>query len=675
MVAPDLTHTGQTLGWSANASPPRPDIPIHPTGAEPSAALLTLIDELGALPKPIAAADLSRVLTRSRLTLEDVTSHVAPTPGHYARRRIARTDHFEVLVLTWLPGQGGGAHDHSGSLSGFMILQGIATETVYRESLDGMVEPSSRSELFAGEVGIDPPGLIHAVCNEAQREQPLVSLHVYAPPLPELRGYHTRAFGIPPAACGRTAAPDAAVVTIIGGGFSGIMVAAHIVREAAAIRRAVHIVIIDRQTALGEGAAYRTPDSSHVLNLPAAHMSAWPERPDDFLCWARRHGPVDSYGFLPRHTYGQYLHSTLFDTLEQADRETSIEFRRDEATRVLRGGRRGWGVVCATGPSLEADVVVLATGHRPPDDPLARLWRGPRVRYIADPWAELALAAIGANESVCLLGTGLTAIDVLQTLTRSQRTAPVLAISRRGLLPASHSPAPLPPPLDPSCWLDALLSGHAPLTVRALLREIRRSVAESRMRNADWRQVIDGLRPFLTTIWRALSPAERRRFLRHARPFWEVVRHRTAPAVADSVRSARDAEVFTTAAARAVTATGDWDGVTLSLCIRGERQPVTRKFAWVINCTGPGSGKGLSPVLASLVNDGLLETDSLGLGVLSTSDGRAVAHGRVFDDLMLVGTLRKPDLWESTAVPELRLQAAHAATAISAFICREGKDV
>jgi len=653
-----------------NASPARPENVLSLSAPDPDAAVQTLVRELAALPRPLSAGDLSRALVRSKLTLADVAQHVAPTPGHYARRRIARTDHFEVLVLTWLPGQGGGAHDHAESLSGFMILQGSATETLYRESIDGMAEPHASTALSAGDVGVDPAGVIHSVCNDADSRQTLVSLHVYAPPLPELRGYRTRLSGAPPAAYRRTAAPGAAVVSIIGGGFSGVMAAAHLLREAAATNRNLHLVMIDRQTALGEGTAYRTPDPSHVLNLPASQMSAWPDRPDDFLDWARRSDPgADANDFLPRHTYGMYLHATLSKALEQAGTGTSVEFRRDEAVRVLRGGSRGWSVACESGPDFDADAVVLATGHRPPDDPLARLWWGPRARYIVDPWAELALAAIGAHESVCLLGTGLTAIDVLQTLLRSQHTAPIVAVSRRGLLPMSHATTALSP-LDPQAWLNPLLRTHAPLEVRALTREIRRSVARACAQGMDWRQVIDGLRPYLTEIWRALPAPERRRFMRHLRAFWEVVRHRTAPSVADNVRLAREAHVFTTAAARVVAARGDADGVKLSLCTRGASSPLTRKFDWVINCTGPGSGQGLPPLLANLVNDGLLEADPLGLGVLSMNDGRARAHGRVFDDLLLVGTLRKPDLWESTAVPDLRVQAAQAAIAIAKLVDR-----
>jgi uncharacterized NAD(P)/FAD-binding protein YdhS len=69
-------------------------------------------------------------------------------------------------------------------------------------------------------------------------------------------------------------------------------------------------------------------------------------------------------------------------------------------------------------------------------------------------------------------------------------------------------------------------------------------------------------------------------------------------------------------------------------------------------------------VIAGLINGGHLEEDTLGLGVRSTSEGRAFAGDRVIDGLFIVGSLRKADMWESTAVPELRLQAALASEVI-----------
>ena len=51
--------------------------------------------------------------------------------------------------------------------------------------------------------------------------------------------------------------------------------------------------------------------------------------------------------------------------------------------------------------------------------------------------------------------------------------------------------------------------------------------------------------------------------------------------------------------------------------------------------------------------------DELGLGLQTTVAGNAIGEdGREANDLFVVGTLRKPQFWESTAVPELRVQAA-----------------
>jgi uncharacterized NAD(P)/FAD-binding protein YdhS len=393
-------------------------------------------------------------------------------------------------------------------------------------------------------------------------------------------------------------------------------------------------------------------------------MSAWPDLPTDFLEWAQNRDPaVTPYSFLPRQVYGDYLHETLFRTIANAGANTSVEIRCDEVESVAREAG-AWQVQCKASDALHADAVVLATGHRAPDDPLGRVWAGTRARYIHDPWAALALAAIAPDESVCILGTGLTAVDVLQTLLRSSHTAPVLAVSRRGLMPVAHAQRPLPP-VDPRPWLDQLL--HAPsLSIRDLVHAVRREAYQSGSGGEDWRRVIDGLRQFTPLIWQALALPERKRFMRHARAHWEVVRHRLAPAVAENVRMARDAGIFATLAARVVSARGEANGVTLGINGRGKSTVVRRKFEWVVNCTGPGSGGGFSmgPLLEELARNGSLQRDPLGIGVRTTDDGRALVDGKVTDGLLVVGTLRKPDLWESTAVPELRHQADRAAAAI-----------
>ena len=137
-----------------------------------------------------------------------------------------------------------------------------------------------------------------------------------------------------------------------------------------------------------------------------------------------------------------------------------------------------------------------------------------------------------------------------------------------------------------------------------------------------------------------------------------------APTVAEEVTKAVDAGKFSAAAARVRAARGALDVVTLTVRRRGESASEELELDWVVNCTGPGQGIGLPPVIAGLVDAGFLEEDSLRLGVRSTSDGRALVDDRVIEDLVVIGSLRRADMWESTAVPELRLQAALAANAI-----------
>ena len=165
------------------------------------------------------------------------------------------------------------------------------------------------------------------------------------------------------------------------------MVATQLVRRTAQTGTPVHVVMLDQQTSMAEGAAYRTPDAGHLLNVPASDMSAWPDQPDDFLEWARRRdSSVGAYTFLQRHTYGEYLRGTFFAAIAQAGIKTSIEIHRQEADAIERRSENGWSVRCHGGASIEADVVVLATGHRPPVDPLKHQWSGHFGKSAATVW-------------------------------------------------------------------------------------------------------------------------------------------------------------------------------------------------------------------------------------------------------------------------------------------------
>jgi len=636
--------------------------PPCPTG--PLRGLRWLIKELDARADTVDAATAQRLLADANLTEQDVAPYVERRLDAYARRCVVHRESYELLVLTWGPGQGSAAHDHAGSLCGLKVVQGSLTEQLYAPGPDGQVRPTTATRFAAGQIIIDPGAVVHALTNTGTPGQLLVTVHLYSPPLPAIRRYAIASSPAAPLFL-REASPKARVIAILGGGFTGTMTLANLLRLGRDAPAPLHFVMIDRQPAVGEGVAYRTGDARHLLNVPAGKMSAWPDRPDDFLAFARACDPSVGPGdFLPRRLFGQYVRKTLLDLAGAPDGRVSVELIRDEATSLAPASSApGWSVTTAAGRELHADLAVVTLGHRPPNDELAHRFKGPRNRFVADPWSTLVLSQIGPDEPVLLLGSGLTAVDAILTLDRADRTAPLTVVSRRGLVPLPHTREP-PATDDVSRLVAQWLDPSMPLTVRRLVRTLREAVASAAARGVDWRPVVDGLRPSIAKLWRRLDPAERARFLRHVRPFWEVHRHRMAPEVADRIGRLRDSKVLEVAAGTLLSSVADADGVDVTLRCRGGSATRSLRVAWVVNCTGPGvhDRRSTHPILRPLLEAGTLSADALGLGLCTDDKGRALTSGgETHPDLLVAGTLRKSTLWESTAVPELREQARVAA--------------
>ncbi|WP_164981343.1 FAD/NAD(P)-binding protein [Silvibacterium dinghuense] len=621
-----------------------------------------LVEQLHLQDGVLSESVVRNLLLEANLPSSELAPYIEHREESYARRCVARNEHFELLVLTWAPTQYGVAHDHSGSLCGLKVVDGRLTETLFADGPDGRVRLTSETSHGPGDILTDPGTVVHALAN-ASADEPLITVHVYSPPLPEVRRYAVTEED-PPEMFLRPPAPEAQTVAIIGGGFTGTMVLANLIRQAASASRPMHFVLIDRQPAPGDGVAYRAVDGRHVLNVPAGRMSAWPDLPEDFLHYAQSKNPaIGAHDFLPRKMYGEYVRECLFKLARSAGRHLSASIVHDEAKQLQRASSSGWKIDTAGARTLPADVVVLAVGHRPPKDPLIHRWTGPRTRFIADPWASLALSLIRPDEPVLLMGSGLTAMDVVLTLQRSHRTAPLLAISRRGLLPSAHLRAPKPA-IELPKNVAALLHAEEPLMTRELLHEVRCSVQSAIAQGFAWQQVIDSLRPAISHLWTRLDSRERARFLRHARSFWETHRHRMAPEVADTIQQMRLEKKLEVMAGTLLRAEADDHGIDVSFSCRGGSSTRKVRVAWVINCTGPDahSRHATHSFLGPLLQDGTLVGDELGLGLWTDEGGRTInIHGETHEDLLVAGTLRKATLWESTAVPELRQQAQTSA--------------
>src|ERR1700722_6995738 len=189
-------------------------------------------------------------------------------------------------------------------------------------------------------------------------------------------------------------------VVIVGGGAAGVLAAVHLRRSNAAAQ----ITLIDASGRPGTGAAYGTNDPTHLLNVPAQRMSAWPDDPDHFCRWLDERAVTSAESFAPRLAYGRYLQ----EQLAVAD----VRIETAEVVGLVPGPPVR--MTLNDGRSLSADAVVLATG-RPkggmPDSlerafaPVLALGADSATdgKVVVDPWAPGALAALGARRPASVL--------------------------------------------------------------------------------------------------------------------------------------------------------------------------------------------------------------------------------------------------------------------------------
>ena len=455
------------------------------------------------------------------------------------------------------------------------------------------------------------------------------------------------------------------LVAVVGAGAAGILVAIHLAdRQARTGAEPLDLLLLDPDARLGRGVAYSTTDPRHLLNVPAQGMSALPGRPTHFLDWVRREvwhdaAPCD---FVPRAEYARYLESTLAERLAAAP-GVRLAHRRTAVTSA-RPTTAGVRVDLADGTTLTADAVVLATGLQPPGTAWAPATLTASERFVADPWAPGALDALrDVDGDLLLVGTGLTMVDLALTLSRDGRT--LHAVSRRGRVPAAHTTRAAGPAAecddDAASLADALADRAAGLarTDLAELRDlVRATVTEAVRARGDWRPAFDTLRPLTGDLWGELDDDDRAEFLAQDAAWWDLHRHRMPPTSAAAVARLRTAGALRISSDEVLDATEAADGVEVTLA-----SGRTLTVAAVVNCTGPLGDvrRSADPLHRDLLAQGTAVAGPLGLGV-RTHAGRVVdaTHAHTAP-VWTLGALRRGELWESTAIPEIRTQAAAVA--------------
>ncbi|RWP60391.1 FAD/NAD(P)-binding protein [Mesorhizobium sp.] len=433
-------------------------------------------------------------------------------------------------------------------------------------------------------------------------------------------------------------------VAIVGGGASGVLMAAHLLRSGDA---GLEVTIIEKRASLGRGLAYSTDLPEHVLNVRAANMSAFADDPDHFARWLKaRNIPIDdpTTYFAPRQLYGEYLGELLTEPRQEGGPRLRVV--DEECVEVLqRGGYLELRL--SNGSSIVAQQCILATGH----DRTAN-----RGGSLLAPSNEQQAALPGPADRVLVLGTGLSMVDTCLSLLLRGHVGEIVAVSRRGLLPAVHKKT------SPIVVQEA----DVPLerSLPEFVRWFRDLVRSTEARGGGWRDVVDGLRPHNQAIWRAWPAASRRQFFRHLKAWWDIHRHRMAPEAGERLSKAIASGQLRVIAGRGLDVTPDDAGFAARLRRRNSQLVEEIRVAHVYECAGviADPGKSTNPLIRSLLAAGVVRADPLRIGLDVAADGALISReGACNDRIYAVGPVTRGTFLEIEAVPDIRIQCQHLA--------------
>lgn len=598
----------------------------------------------------------------------------------YARQLVFKTDNVEILLVCWLPDHRAEVHEHGNSDAITLILEGeMSHTTIYPDGkkVSGVLSP--------GDIEHIPVGVKHEVANN--KNEKLVSLHIYSPPLDEKLlgaslGYSNKIrlnevqllektisylmadkplsklmFENKIPLSEKIFSTDnvkRSTIAIIGGGFSGTLVATHLMHKYSGAP--LQIMLIERASRFSRGFAYSTNNPMHLLNVPADKMSAFPNDPNHFLKWAQgRDSNIKAQTFVPRMLYGEYLENVLREA--ENNKPSEIKFKRlnDEAISIkLLRDNSGAIIHLDSGIQLPVNCAILALGNYLPRDPFVSdtsFYKS--KRYAKNPWSEDSLENVSTCDEVLLIGTGLTMVDKVIELKSLGHSGTIHAVSRHGLLPQPHDLNVKPFTID----VDSL---KELLSTRKLLKFTRENIKLATKNGSNWRSVIDSLRLHVQKIWKSLPHEEKQKFFHYIRPYWDSHRHRMPPEIVNIIYSMIESGKLKIYKGKIKEYDETENNVSVLIQEKSKSEKTILQVTKVINCTGSelDFSQIQEPLIVDLLKQGLIYSDKLSLGV------EANPNGKISNILYTLGPPLKGQLLETTAVPEIREQAYSLASEI-----------
>ncbi|RRV05749.1 pyridine nucleotide-disulfide oxidoreductase [Pseudomonas sp. v388] len=449
-------------------------------------------------------------------------------------------------------------------------------------------------------------------------------------------------------------------ILIVGGGLSGTLLAAQLLRQPGTRR----ILIVETRSELGRGEAYSATEPGHTLNGNAARMSVDPDNADDLTQWLadflagggwpqglELQLPVADI-FPPRGIFGLYVQQRLSEAEAMGSEwGSSVEHVRGEAVD-LQVDAQGVGLTLADGTALHGRFAVLATGMYAAARTPQRQSSGLNAAAL-DPWDVAAMRTLDPQARVLIVGSGLTMVDAVVSLQQAGHRGPIDVYSRHGLLPHVRRQ---PPP-----WPDFLSQDTTIRSPRQLLRKVREQCELAIESGIDWQAPLDTVRANIGRLWHQASDIQRRQFVRHVRPWWESHHHRSPPPSAALLAQCVKQGRLTIHAATLRSVESDDNGqIRIGLRRRGQASLSYVTGDALINSTGiEYDWRRVDRALPrQLLARGLIQPGPLALGIAADAGGAVCdAQGRYSPHLFSLGPPLRGLWWESTAVTDVAAQA------------------
>lgn len=371
-------------------------------------------------------------------------------------------------------------------------------------------------------------------------------------------------------------------IVIIGGGAAGVSVLAQLVdkyvqEKLPTANQKIQILVVEKSGTMGAGLAYGTDDESHILNLSAENMSFMPDATKHFINWVKSnadkwkpHFPnlnVDNNSYTPRKLFHLYLADLAATTKQYAEKNNiTVKFIQDEVIDIQaetadKYNKFEISLASSDGATkIHAEQVILCIGHLPP---VAYSEFIGKPNYYHSPWpTQQFISNIPKTEHVYILGTRLTAIDIVLSLINGGHSGPITMISQNGWLPCVIGPTK--PYTREFLNLDTVTeitaNGTQKLPLQKLLELFKKEIehAENEIEHTEnasfvfdinkllksakpsqsaknwlakeirraettirpWQSVLSSLYPIVPNIWNALTLTDKKEFLKTYYSLW-----------------------------------------------------------------------------------------------------------------------------------------------------------